>query len=68
MKPVTGPVTWPYDPAVPSTWPGRNNAGRDGVPALLPMGEAVLTPSADAPQEVASDELVPGEADDQGPE
>lgn len=50
----------------PERWPLR---GRNDPPPGL-MGEAVPTPSADTPEEVAEDVDLegPGEADDQGPE
>lgn len=65
MKPA-GAAKWPCNPALPSTFPMRNH---DGTAGLFPVGgmtEAVLTPSADEPEEVPAD--VSGEADDQGPE
>jgi hypothetical protein len=57
-------VRWPVSPAhVGAFGPfaGRHDQG-DGMPAT-----AQPTPSADAPEEVAGDD-VSGQADDQGPE
>lgn len=66
MKPV-GPAAWPCNPGLPSTWPKRNHDGKAGLSPTGGMpGQATFTPSADAPEEVASDD-VPSEADDEGP-
>jgi hypothetical protein len=66
VQPV-GAAKWPYNPALPSTYPYRNQDGADGYIPFEAVTEAIPTPSADQPEEVPCDEL-PGEADDQGPE